>query len=242
MANSAKKINKESTYRTIAVAATPIIILGGICIGFGWRYVRRAWKSKQNHVRSVSLAALQGGKLALDRLVDYQKYRGKATETDVDIKELETQLGKEHSNFKELQRVLARLEMSRREDEAIKVLKNALKKAKRERKSHEAYEIEMLLAEMFIYKGDFENASKCKCLAAGEEEKVSDPRIPLYKAIINLINQKEQDALQHWEKFRDEMQGLANAPSFQEEEFLVFKNAVLHLKEDINAARQLKKL
>lgn len=45
--------------------------------------------------------------------------------------------------------------MSRREDEAIKVLKNALKKAKRERKSHEAYEIEMLLAEMFIYKVSF---------------------------------------------------------------------------------------
>ncbi|XP_021294784.1 uncharacterized protein LOC110424521 [Herrania umbratica] len=242
MANSAKKINKESTCRTIAVAATPIIILGGICIGFGWRYVRRAWKSEKNHVRSVSLAALHGGKLALDRLVDYQKHRGKATETDVDIKELETQLGKEHSNFKELQRVLARLEMSRREDEAIKVLNKALKKAKRERKSHEAYEIEMLLAEMYIYKGDFEKAAECKCLAAGEEEKVSDPRIPLYKAIINLINQKEQDARQHWAKFRDEMQELSNAPSFQEEEFLVFKNAVLHLKEDINAARQLKKL
>lgn len=42
--------------------------------------------------------------------------------------------------------------MSRKEDEAIKVLQKALKKAQREGKSHEAYEIEMLLAEMYIYK------------------------------------------------------------------------------------------
>ena len=45
--------------------------------------------------------------------------------------------------------------MSRREDEAIKVLKKALKKAQKEGKSHEAYEIEMLLAEMYIYKVSF---------------------------------------------------------------------------------------
>ena len=45
--------------------------------------------------------------------------------------------------------------MSRREDEAIKVLKKALKKRKKEAKSREAYEIQMLLAEMYIYKVSF---------------------------------------------------------------------------------------
>ena len=45
--------------------------------------------------------------------------------------------------------------MSRREDEAIKVLTKAFKKAQNEGRSHEAYEIEMLLAEMYIYKVSF---------------------------------------------------------------------------------------
>ena len=105
MANSAKKINAEIKYRTVPVAATSFIILGGICIGFGWRYVSRAMnrKPKRNLARSMSFAAIHGGKLALERLVDYQNYLGKATQTDVDIKELETLLENEQPRFKELQ-------------------------------------------------------------------------------------------------------------------------------------------
>ena len=105
MANPAKKINTETRYRTIAVAATPLIIIGGICIGFGWRYVSSTWnrKPKHNLTRSMSFAALHGGKLALERLVDYHNYRSKSTEKDVDIKELETLLGKEQPPFRELQ-------------------------------------------------------------------------------------------------------------------------------------------
>ncbi|XVF25471.1 hypothetical protein REPUB_Repub13aG0215100 [Reevesia pubescens] len=240
MANSDKKINTETKYRTIAVAATPFIILGGICIGFGFRYVSRAWnrKPKQNLARSMSLAALHGGKLALERLVDYHNYRGKPTQTDADIKELETLLGNEQPRFKELQRVLARLEMSRAEDEAIKVLEKALKKAQKEGKSHEAYEIEMLLAEMYIYKGDVEKALKCKCL--GEDQWLFDARPPLYKAIISMMDQKEQDAVKHWKNFID-IQHLTIPPSFQDEMFMEFKNAVNLLKKDIDAANQLKK-
>ncbi|XWS12368.1 hypothetical protein CRYUN_Cryun37aG0083800 [Craigia yunnanensis] len=239
MANSAKKINTETNYRTVAVAATPFIILGGICIGFGWRYVSRAWnrKPERNLSRSMSFAAIHGGKLALERLVDYQNYRGKATQIDVDIKELETLLENEQPRFKELQRVLGRLEMSRREDEAIKVLTKALKKAQNEGKSHEAYEIEMLLAEMYIYKGDVQTALKCKCLV---EERVSDARRPLYKAVISLIEQKEEDALEYWKNFKD-IQHMITPPSFQEEEFIEFKNAVKQLKKDIDAGTQLKK-
>ena len=105
MENSAKKINTETKYRTVAVAAAPFIILGGICIGFGWRYVNRAWnrKPKRNLARSMSFAAIHGGKLALERLVDYKNYRGKPTHIDVDIKELETLLENEQPRFKELQ-------------------------------------------------------------------------------------------------------------------------------------------
>ncbi|XVF40143.1 hypothetical protein PTKIN_Ptkin01aG0087400 [Pterospermum kingtungense] len=238
MANTAKKINTETKYRTVAVAA-PFIILGGICIGFGWRYVSDAWnrKPKRTLARSMSIAAIHGGKLALDRLVDYQNYQGKATQTEADIKELETLLENEQPHFKDLQRVLGRLEMSRKEDEAIKLLQKALRKAQKEGKSHEAYEIEMLLAEMYLYKGDVQRALKCKCLA---EEGVSDARRPLYKAVMSLMDQKEEEAIEHWKSFRG-MQHLTTPPSFHAEEFNEFKNAVNLLKQDIDASKQLKK-
>lgn len=105
MANPTKKTNTESKYRTIAVAAAPFIIIGGICIGFGWRYVSRAWnrEPKDTFPRSMSFAAIHGGKLALERLVDFHNYRDKATDIDVDIKELETLLGNEQPRFEELQ-------------------------------------------------------------------------------------------------------------------------------------------
>ncbi|XVF27327.1 hypothetical protein REPUB_Repub14bG0097700 [Reevesia pubescens] len=187
----------------------------------------------------MSFAAIHGGKLALERLVDYQNYRGKETQTQIDshIKELETRLADEQPRFRELQRVLARLEMSRREDEAIKVLEKALEKAKKDGKTHEAYEIEMLLAEMFIYKGDVQKA--LKCLIEDEGVYDSDARLPLYKAIISLMEQKEQDALEYWKNFKDIQQQLTIPPNFHDEEFIQFKNAVNLLKQDIKAATQL---
>ena len=47
---------------------------------------------------------------------------------------------------------VAKLEMTKKEAAAVKTLKSALKIARKERKLHEGYEIEMLLVEMFIYK------------------------------------------------------------------------------------------
>ncbi|MBA0839561.1 hypothetical protein Goarm_005272, partial [Gossypium armourianum] len=154
MENSAKKMNSENKYRTIAVTVTPFIILGGICIGLGWRYVSRAWnrKPKPKLARSMSFSALHGGKLAFERLVDYHNNGGKSTNIDADIKKLEELLADEHPRFKEIQRVLARLEMSRKEDEAMEVLNKALEKARKQGKPHEVYELEILLAELYIYK------------------------------------------------------------------------------------------
>ncbi|XVE51611.1 hypothetical protein DITRI_Ditri02bG0055600 [Diplodiscus trichospermus] len=234
-------INTENKYRTVAVKATPFIIIGGICIGFGWRFMSRSMNRKQryNLPRSMTLAALHGGKPVLERLVDYHNHRGKATDkADVDIQELETLLGKEQPPFRELQLVLSRLEMSRREDEAIKLLEKALEKARKEAKSQEAYEIEMLLAEMYIYKGDVQKASKCKCLT--EHEEVSDARRPLYMAMISMMDHQEQDALKYWESFK-ENQILTNPPSSDDKEFVELKNAVSLLKHDIDAAKQHKK-
>ncbi|KAK8493055.1 hypothetical protein V6N11_005395 [Hibiscus sabdariffa] len=239
MANSAQKMNSDSKYRTIAVTATPFIIIGGICIGFGWRYVSRAWsrKPKPNLARSMWFAGLHGGQMAFERLVDYHSHEGKTTDVEADIKQLKDLLRDEHPRFKEVQRALARLEMSRREDEAMEVLKQALKNAQKEGKSHEAYEIEMLLAEMYIYKGDVQKALSCKCL---REDGVSDARRPLYKAIISLMDKKEQEAREYWHEFK-EIQHTTIPPSFHEEEFNEFKNAVKQLKKDVDAQTQVKR-
>jgi hypothetical protein len=51
-----------------------------------------------------------------------------------------------------LQQALEKLEMSGSEDSAVEILENAVKKAENANKAHEAYEIEMLLVEMLIYK------------------------------------------------------------------------------------------
>ncbi|XP_039016665.1 uncharacterized protein LOC120147337 [Hibiscus syriacus] len=125
--------------------------------------------------------------------------------------------------------------MSRREDEAMEVLKKALEKARKEGKSHEAYEIEMLLAELYIYKGDLQKALDCNCLR--EDEGVSDARRLLYKAIISLMDQKEEEARSYWKDFK-EIQHTTIPPSFYEEEFTEFKNAVNLLKQDVGAATQ----
>ncbi|TYG66246.1 hypothetical protein ES288_D06G252400v1 [Gossypium darwinii] len=220
MVNSAKKMNmEESKYRTIAiVATTPLIIIGGICIG--WKYIH-----------------FHGGKLALDRLVNYGKQQS-TTQSGDDVEQLKTLLENEQPHYKELQQVLGRLEMNRREDEAIKILKKAMKKKKAQMKpnSNEASEIGFLLAELYIYKGDVQKASKC--LAKVE---ASDAKFSLYKAIISMMDQKEQEAIQHWETFK-EIQNQTIPPSFNEEEFTEFKNAVYLLKQDIDAAAtQLKK-
>ncbi|PPD96142.1 hypothetical protein GOBAR_DD06843 [Gossypium barbadense] len=198
-------MNSENKYRTIAVTVTPFIILGGICIGLGWRYVSRAWnrKPKPKLARSMSFSALHGGKLAFERLVDYHNYGGKSTNIDADIKKLEELLADEHPRFKEIQRVLARLEMSRKEDEAME--------------------------------GDVQQALNCKCLV--EDAGDSDARRPLYKAIICLMDQREEEARKYWQDFKD-VQHMTIPPCFHEDEFTEFKNAVNLLKKDIDATKQ----
>ncbi|KAK5826048.1 uncharacterized protein LOC108485950 [Gossypium arboreum] len=237
MENSAKKMNSENKYRTIAVTVTPFIILGGICIGLGWRYVSRAWnrKPKPKLARSMSFSALHGGKLAFERLVDYHNHGGKSTNIDADIKKLEELLADENPRFKEIQRVLARLEMSRKEDEAMEVLNKALEKARKQGKPHEVYELEILLAELYIYKGDVQQALNCKCLV--EDGGDSDARRPLYKAIICLMDQREEEARKYWQDFKD-VQHMTIPPCFHEDEFTEFKNAVNLLKKDIDATKQ----
>ena len=52
----------------------------------------------------------------------------------------------------EWKRIAAKLAMSGKEDNAIQKLEEEIQKAQQNGKLHEAYELEMLLVEMYIYK------------------------------------------------------------------------------------------
>ncbi|ESQ52052.1 hypothetical protein EUTSA_v10017730mg [Eutrema salsugineum] len=121
-------------------------------------------RDQSNLSRSVSMGAIRGGKLALQRLLDLHSYRlDTSSLVNAEI-EFESLLSKEKPDFGLLQRDIVKMEMSGKEAKGVEILKKALEKAREEGRSHEAYEIEMLLVEMLIYLGNTEEASKCKCL------------------------------------------------------------------------------
>ncbi|KAF2305423.1 hypothetical protein GH714_005153 [Hevea brasiliensis] len=126
----------------------------------------------------MSMGALHGGKLAMERLTDYHQARADAASLNAAESELKVLLEEEQPDFKKLQSAVAKLEMSGKEAVAVGILESAVKKARMEEKPQEAYEIEMLLVEMLIYKGDYDKALKCECLS---HEEISDARRPLYK-------------------------------------------------------------
>ncbi|KAK4858026.1 hypothetical protein QYF36_009875 [Acer negundo] len=237
-------ITINTKYGAMAAATvTPIVIFGSIYIACA--YTRRAWKrrsaaSKVSGVltRSVSIGVLHGGKMALERLVDYHHARADATLWEDALDNLNKLIQKEHPPFKELQRVVAKLEMSGKEADAVEKLESALKIAQEKKKPHEAYEYQMLLVEMYIYKGDFDKALKCECL---NEEKISDTRRPLYKAIVyGMSKDREEESRKCFGEFNEIRAGFEWPPDLQDhqlyeviENFEKFKKAVQLLKKDI---------
>ncbi|KAJ6770096.1 TRANSMEMBRANE PROTEIN [Salix purpurea] len=162
------------------MAATITVIFASVYIG--WAYAKRGCvrkkKARAVFTRSMSLGALHGGKLALERMVDYHRAREDEASLEAAEIQLRDLLAEEHPDFKNLQSVVAKLEMSGKDEAAVRILETELKRARKEGKSHEGYEIEMFLVEMHIYKGDFGKALACECL---RHEEISDARRPLYK-------------------------------------------------------------
>ncbi|KAL5839098.1 hypothetical protein ACOSQ4_011706 [Xanthoceras sorbifolium] len=229
-----------------AATVTPVVIFGSIYVA--WAYTNRAWKRRLTSqvsrvlTRSLSVGVLHGGKLASQRLVDYHHARADATLLEDAERELKILIKKEHPPFKDLQRVVGKLEMSRKEDNAVRILENELEMARNEKKTHEAYEIEMLLVEIYIYKGDFEKALKCKCL---NEEKISDARRPLYKAIIHAMREQHEDSRKYFEQFNEIRKGFEWPPDQQDnqlyeviENFDKFQKVVELFKKDIQESRK----
>ncbi|KAF3449930.1 hypothetical protein FNV43_RR06009 [Rhamnella rubrinervis] len=227
----------------MAASATPFIVFGSV---IAWAYLSRAWRRKHKArvlKRSMSVGALHGGNLALQRLIEYQEARANAETLEIAECELTTSLAEENPNFRKLQTIIAKMEMCGKEAKAVKILEKAYEKAIDEGQPHEAYEIEMLLVETLIYKGDFLAAFNRKCL---RDEKMSDARRPLYKAIIHImLNNPEDEIKKCWQKFEEIRQHFHCTPTFQESmqesglhnlsaNFDEFKSVVLKLKDDID--------
>ncbi|KAL0862761.1 hypothetical protein Bca101_041879 [Brassica carinata] len=113
--------------------------------------LERRGKDQKTLSRSVSMGAIRGGKVALQRLLDLHSYHLDASSLVNAEIEFESLLSKEKPDFGLLQRDIVKMEMSGKEAKGVEILKKALEKAKEDERGHEAYEIEMLLVEMLIY-------------------------------------------------------------------------------------------
>ncbi|KAL1288878.1 hypothetical protein AAHE18_20G015800 [Arachis hypogaea] len=192
-----------SKYEIDGRTATVYVILG--CVSLWICYVikrkrrprLRPRPTNDDDVRSYLAADIvHSGALARQRLEDFKAAKANPETLDKAEKLLETLLEREHPDLVMLQKTVAKLEMSGREDSAVEILTKAIKRANDVNKSHEAYEFEMLLVEMLIYK--FEEALKCTCL---EDEFLKDARRPLYKAMIQEMQGKRGDALASWDEY-----------------------------------------
>ncbi|KAB1221317.1 hypothetical protein CJ030_MR2G005638 [Morella rubra] len=221
--------------------ATSLIIFASI-------FIARKRKAKKNirrfPSRSLSVGALHGGKLALHRLLDYYEAHENAASLQRAEAELKDILEEEQPDFVKMQRTVAKLEISRKEEDAVEILQKAAEKA-RTGKKHEAYETEMLLVEMLIYTGDFDRAFDCKCL---KHEEISDARRPLYKAIIHVMLGRKEQAKKCWADFKDIQEHFEWPPSLKESQILdkvttafeEFEKVVQMLKDDIHKAQAKK--
>ncbi|XP_072984610.1 uncharacterized protein [Typha latifolia] len=207
-AGSSKSPNPPMSMLTwIGSTATGPIVLTCVCVAlaYSWRKRRAGAQPPppppplQRLERSKSIAELHDGKLVLDKISEEKKAKQlndeelkKAAEN---MKEL---LDTRPLKFKELKEAATWLEMTGREDEAIEMLRAAWEKAKDEKLPHEARELQMLLAEMLLYKGDYWQALECKCL---DEKEFADARGPLIKAIVHYIKKDKDNAEKCYREF-----------------------------------------
>ncbi|KAG9448028.1 hypothetical protein H6P81_014156 [Aristolochia fimbriata] len=198
--------------------------------------------TRRTFQRSVSMAAIRGGRSVLQRALDAQSARvdgGTFLKAKAELVTLLSKLtNKEEMDFHELERLVAKMEMSGKEAEAVKILRDARDKALKDGLTHEAYELEMLMVEMLIYDGDIRSAEACNCLANDE---ISDARRPLYKAVIAVMAGNIEKARKCWDDFLC-IRVLCNSPTTcgvaeslpeASDEFEEFRNVIVALQKEI---------
>ena len=87
----------KTKYGVIAATVTPIIIAAGAYVA--WSYASRAMKQQRILSRSMSIGCLHGGKLALQRLINYQQARADPEISDGAENELNTLLQDKYPDF-----------------------------------------------------------------------------------------------------------------------------------------------
>ncbi|KAJ6402247.1 hypothetical protein OIU84_014358 [Salix udensis] len=214
--NFFKKINLGNKYG--AMAATATVILTGIYIG--WAYTKRSSKKPKKKVRrvptrSMSVGVLHGGKRALDRVVDYHRARADEASLEAAERQFKDVLKEALPDFVKLQSTGAKLEVSGKEAVAAEILEAHLKGIKKEGRSHEAYEIEMLLVEMHIYQAI------------------------IYRM---LLEHPTEETSKCWDEFVD-LRNLFHSRSSEESQlnevvtnFIEFEKALELIRDDINEA------
>ncbi|KAK7331368.1 hypothetical protein VNO77_25591 [Canavalia gladiata] len=184
------------------------------------------------HSKSLILREIHSGNAILARLVEDDYKMAQANPATLNNAEnlLKHLLNDELVNYPMLQQTVAKLEMSSKEDSAAKLLQDAAKKAYESLRSHEAYELEMLLVEVYIYQGDksqLEKTLKIECL---QDDWIRDARRPLYKSIIyNMLGDTEK-AKKYWEEFLTERDPIHISVSHPETNFQLFKQHVNRLQ------------
>ncbi|KAK4259211.1 hypothetical protein QN277_005565 [Acacia crassicarpa] len=242
-----EKMGKFGAYLSAKYGISPStaisVILGCVCL---YMFVTRRWRKKQDQKpksrpkileRSKSIARLYGGDLALRRLDDYNAAVAipyTLERSDLVLKGL---LEEEHLDLKKLQSVTARLEMAGKEEEGVRLLKEAKTKNAQMEKSHHVYEIDMLLAELLIYMGKHDEAKGCECLKQ-QKMMALDARRPLYKAIIYGMREEWGKAHSFWNKFvnlREEIMTMVGQEELSPEikDFENFTERVKHLHKEI---------
>ncbi|MED6183037.1 hypothetical protein PIB30_034259 [Stylosanthes scabra] len=205
-------IDGDGNGRRELIAYVMVGSLGFGCLGV-W-FLKRMYRSsrlgsrrgpkpdKDDDVRSYLAADIvHSGELARQRLEDFKAAKANPETLHNAEKLLHTLLEREHPDLVMLQKTVGKLEMSGREDSAAEILRKAIKRANDEKKSHEAYEFQMLLVEMLIYKGkpnDLREALRCSCL---DDHSLKDARRPLYKAMIYKMLDKTNDAETCWKEY-----------------------------------------
>ncbi|PON72621.1 Transmembrane protein [Parasponia andersonii] len=229
--NTSSNFSGKIKHVVVMVAkAAPLVVFGA-----GAFAAYTSWRKKPPVLkRSTSLALLHGDEMALQRLVEFHESRADTHRLDsADYEFTLALIGQQKPNFRELTRIIAKLEMSGKEDKAIKLLGEELQKAQK-----------------YWENGDFKKALRCKCLS---NEKVSDARRPLYNAIIHIALEpsKKKEAEAYWEKFIDLRTHFGFQPVYRESmeetgiykistNFQEFERIVKKLQQDIKKARNMK--
>lgn len=198
--------------------------------------------------RLTPLVALHGGQQVLKRLIGYHGALAKMDLAEatmkrilIEDKSVLNQDKRKRPNIKKLERAIAELEMTSRAVKAADMLKCAFEDAEAKGNLHEAYEFQMLYVEMLIYMGQWDAALTCKCL---EDQRITDARRPLFKAVINILSEKVSEGKKYWEEFREIRENM-RLPETSEEDgpyilannFDEFKKIVELLRQDIKNAK-----